>query len=1151
MSPHSPSKPVFFDARGWRKWLLVFLATLAVSALALVLAAFAWSLFHTGEFRLFVPTKSAASAGSGAGAAVPAVPATREGTMSIVAAFYAPWQESGLTIFRAHAQKLTHVMPEWIHLGADGATLEFESADDPRTLSRDLDLQRAAQQNGVAVHAVINNVTENGFDPERLHALLTSREKQVRVSEALRDWLLDRGCQGLNLDFENFAAADRPKLPAFIDVLAGTLHAAGLELSIDVEIELDDSELLKRLAASCDFIVLMAYDEHADSDDPGPIASQPWFVQVLSRVRRQIPADKLVIGMGNYGYDWTAGRKPAESITTHDALVRATTFAGGARPEEVIRFDPVSLNPTFRYLDEKGGSHEVWFLDAVTAANQWRLLREAGVRGSALWLLGSEDESIWTFYDRKLPAPPQAAGTSLQRMSVTTDFDFSGEGEILSVASDSREGWREMEWDTRRGLFRNEIYHRIPTPLVIQRSHRAERLLALTFDDGPNPRFTPQILDTLDRLDVPASFFVLGAQAAQNPELIERIWRRGDDIGNHTFSHPNMEKMDEKRAIIEMNSTRRLLQGLIGHSTTLFRPPFRVDADITTMEAARTVVFAGRQQCVTVAADIDPHDWDPYKTQGEMPLLRTSEDIAHDVIEQAHATGGNVILLHDGGGNRRATAGALDLFVPALRAEGYRFVTISQLAGKSRETSMPPVSQAEAPLVRLDRTIISTSFGLFAAVKWLFVGAITLGMVRIVIITGLAIFASRRKPPVPSPDFRPVVTALIPAYNEATVIVRTVESLLRGGEEVDEILVIDDGSTDGTAALVEREFADVPAVRVLRQRNSGKSAALNHGVAEAAGEVLICCDADTQFAPGAVGRLVRHFADPQVGAVAGNVKVGNRVNVLTRWQSLEYITSQNLDRLAYSVGDAITVVPGAIGAWRRSAVRAVQGYTADTHAEDTDLTWRLHRAGWRIRTEQGAIAHTEAPERLGALLKQRFRWTFGTLQCLWKHRGALGRHGWFGRAVLPSIWLFNVAFQLVAPLVDIQVFVAVLFATRSWWQQHFHVAEWQPDLVSSEFLSVTVASLAVFFTVDLIAAYIGLRLDRESPRALTSLFWQRFTCRQLLYCVLLWALVKAAFGTRTGWGKLERTGSLAPAFAEPSLATAPAGVEAVEAEPAS
>ena len=1132
MSPERKRLPIFFDSAGRRKPLVLLAAAVFVLAAGGGLGVFGWSLFDPGAASAPGAAQRKVAAGT-----VKAQPARGGAASPIVAAFFAPWEEAGLNSFRAHADALTHLMPEWLHLGADGVTLELESTD-PRLISRDLDLLRLAQQRGIVVHAVLNNTTPTGFDPARVGELLRSPEKQHVLARVVRDWLLDRHCDGLNLDLENFAPDDMPLLPDFVELLARVLHEAGLQLSVDLEVENNDPVALQRIAAASDFVVLMAYDEHSETDEPGPVASQPWFVAVLADAIGKIPAEKLVVGIGNYGYDWTAGQAPGESIAMHEALVRAATHADGRPAEEVIRFDEAALNPTFSYEDEEARTHEVWFLDAVTVANQWKLIRQATVRGAALWVLGSEDEGIWSFYDRRLPTPAQAATPALRRVSSSSDFDFSGDGEILSVAAESSEGLRDLEWDGRRGLFSRETYRKFATPLVIRRASHREHTLALTFDDGPDPRFTPQILDRLDALAAPASFFVVGAQAAKNPELIQRIWQRGDDLGNHTFSHPNLERVDAIRAVMEINSTQRVLQGLIGRSTTLFRPPFRVDADINSVAAARTVVLAAREHCVTVAAAIDPHDWDPQIGAGPTGQARTAEDIAREIIAQTHATGGNIILLHDGGGNRGATTRALDLFIPALRAEGYRFVTLSELTGKSRDALMPAVGTAQSPVVRLDRAVIGSSFGILAAVRGLFFLAIGLGVTRVVIITGAALVAHRRQQRRTwTANFRPAVTALIPAYNEQTVIAQTIASLLRSDEPPDEILVIDDGSTDGTADFVEATFGAEPTVRVLRQANAGKSAALNLGIAEATGDVLVCADADTQFASDTVRRLVRHFADPRVGAVAGNVKVGNRRNLLTRWQSLEYITSQNLERLAYSLGDAITVVPGAVGAWRRRAVLDADGYLTDTHAEDMDLTWRLHRAGWRVRTEQGAVAYTEAPETLQPLLKQRFRWTFGTLQCLWKHRDALGSSGWFGWVVLPSIWLFNVGFQLLAPLVDLQVLVAAVLAGRSLWTQHFAQLDWQPDFSSIEFLTVTVASFAVFFALDLLAAFIGLRLDREHPRALLSLFWQRFAYRQLLYFVLLRAATKAAFGTRMGWGKLERTGTSAAPVERPIAQT--------------
>jgi len=366
---------------------------------------------------------------------------------------------------------------------------------------------------------------------------------------------------------------------------------------------------------------------------------------------------------------------------------------------------------------------------------------------------------------------------------------------------------------------------------------------------------------------------------------------------------------------------------------------------------------------------------------------------------------------------------------------------------------------------------------------------------------------------------------VIAAFNEEKVIVRTIRAVLANRYEPLDIIVVDDGSKDDTSGEVKRAFGNDPRVRLLRQENAGKAAALNRGMAEASGELIIALDADTLFAKDTIPKLVRHFADPVVGAVAGNVKVGNRINPLTYWQSIEYVTSQNLDRRAYAAINAVTVVPGAVGAWRRLAIAQAGGYTTDTMAEDMDLTWRIRRIGWRIETDSSALGYTEAPDSFVALFRQRFRWAFGTLQCLWKHRRAVGRYGWFGRVMLPSLWLFQVVFQVLSPLVDVQILWTLSNVVRAYLRGRLD-QDWQPFPQAMTSLYLVGFMYAFFFVVELLGAIVAYRLDREDPRVLIWLFWQRFLYRQLMYAVLLKSLKTALSGIRTGWGKLDRKGTV-------------------------
>lgn len=273
----------------------------------------------------------------------------------------------------------------------------------------------------------------------------------------------------------------------------------------------------------------------------------------------------------------------------------------------------------------------------------------------------------------------------------------------------------------------------------------------------------------------------------------------------------------------------------------------------------------------------------------------------------------------------------------------------------------------------------------------------------------------------PLSDNPQLVSVLIPALNEAKVIVPALHPLLMSDYPNLEVIVVDDGSEDGTSDLVREHFATDSRVHLIVKANGGKAAALNSGLARASGIVVVALDADTHFQRDSIFKLVRWFHDPSVAAVAGNAKVGNRINTITRWQALEYVTSQNLERRALATLGCITVVPGAIGAWRREAIEQLGGFPVDTLAEDQDLTIGLLRAGWRVLYDSTAIGWTEAPDSLRGLLKQRFRWTYGTLQCLWKHRHVTlkPRYKSLGLVAFPQTWLFLVLFSIVAPLVDL------------------------------------------------------------------------------------------------------------------------------------
>lgn len=1050
------------------------------------------------------------------------------GAGSVVAAFYVPWQETGLHSLRAHAQNLTHLMPAWLHMDRTGGKLVTRDWD-PELTPHNLDVVQIARAAGVRICPILDNAEEGVFDPKRAQLLFRSPESQRALAEQVRDFLLANKFQGVNLDFENLTDPQYRRVLPFVEIMASTLHAAGLSVSMDVEAGRPEIPL-RALSRHCDFLVLMAYDEHYAGGDPGPIASAGWFHEVLKKTLEQVPPEKLVVGMGGYAYDWGEGAKEAESITYQSALLLAQDNHPDEPPEKIIDFDADALNATFSYEDDDGKYHEVWMLDAASLYDEWQVARRREVLGAALWVLGNEDPGVWTLLHRgrmMTPPPPQR----LQTIEFPYEVDFEGEGELLSVQAEPSGGRRRFEVDRETGLITDEDYVRFPSSYIIRREGYLPKTVVLSFDDGPDPTWTPRILDELKAEGVPGTFFVIGEQAERYPAIVRREYRQGCEIGSHTFSHPNLAAVSHRRAVLELNTTQRALQSILGHSTILFRAPYNADAEPVSAEEVRPIQIASELGYVTVGELIDAQDWNLYGQDPEgNPVRRTPQEIEEEIFHQLGYKKGNVILLHDGGGDRSMTLAVLRTLIPELKRRGYRFGSVSDLIGLPRDKVMPPVQSKDLALIGLDRVMF---YGIYVFEVFLhaaFLAAIALGIGRVLVLVPMAVAArlrSRRKRW--DPDFRPSLSALVAAYNERPVIVRTVQSLLDSVYPVAEVVVVDDGSTDGTAQALSDRFGGDGRVRVVRQANAGKAAALNRGAQEASGDILLCLDADTQLDPEAVGRLVRHFQDPKVAAVAGNVKVGNRVNLLTLWQSIEYVTSQNVDRRAYGLLNAVTVVPGAVGAWRREAVKAAGGYRSDSMAEDMDLTWRLRRMGWRVATEEAALGYTEAPQSLKAFFRQRFRWTYGTLQCLWKHKGALFRYGWFGRFALPALWLFQVGFQVLAPLVDLQILYSLALFLRLWLVRGVMTQDWQPLPQASHTLFQTLFFYGLFFAVDLAGAAVAFLLDREKLRSLWWLFFQRFFYRQVLYAALWKSLWVALKGVTAGWGKLERRGTVSPA----------------------
>ncbi|HKN59947.1 MAG TPA: glycosyltransferase, partial [Candidatus Acidoferrales bacterium] len=554
----------------------------------------------------------------------------------------------------------------------------------------------------------------------------------------------------------------------------------------------------------------------------------------------------------------------------------------------------------------------------------------------------------------------------------------------------------------------------------------------------------------------------------------------------------------------------------LGVKTLLFRPPYGIDHQPETAAEIQMLPIPQSMGYITVGARIDPHDWGEVNGGAPPP----ADTIVQRVLTDAqNGKGWNIILMHDGGGDRSQTVAALPQIIDGLRAKGFEFVSVADLLGQSRAQIMPPLSTKEWLLARADAFIFDVFRWFRTGIAFIFVAGILLVSARALVIGVLALVEKLRAAPLDHPDYKPRVTVLVPAYNEETVILDTVKSALASNYPHLEILVINDGSTDHTAELVQQNYGRDPRVRLLLQSNHGKPSALNHGLTEATGEIVVSIDADTVVDPEAIPRLVRHFENPKVGAVAGNVKVMNRNRWLTRWQALEYITSQNLEKRAFDLLNCIPVVPGAVGAWRTELLRSMGGFSGDTVAEDTDLTLTIRRNGWKILYDEDAIGRTEVPETMEALIRQRFRWTFGTLQAVWKHRDVTGkpRYGTLGWIAIPNIFLFQIILPLVSPLIDLLFLLSIAL----WGLAQLQIAH-LPQLWTLQDVERSLIFFAIFMVIDLFTCVVAFSLERhEDWTLLAPLLIQRFYYRQMMYVVLFRALKEAVQGRPVGWRGVE------------------------------
>ncbi|HWC51951.1 MAG TPA: glycosyltransferase [Chitinophagaceae bacterium] len=1017
-------------------------------------------------------------------------------TSRIRAAFYVDWDPQAFFSLQDHIAELNTVMPEWFFI--DPVTDTLITNIDPDGLA-------LMKQNNVRILPMLSNVNlkdhDGTFDPNLLSQLLLSKSKKEILLKQLLTTLKANRLQGINIDFEEFRNERTiSAMDAFQKELSDSLHKNGFLVTQDIMPDNEDFHV-RELAQYNDYLFFMAYDQHYTGSVPGPVSEQRWIEKEVDKIAKDVPSEKIVLCMAAYGYDWPDG-SDAETVTYQQALSLAKEF------HATIDFDNDSYNCSFEYTDYNKIHHTVSFIDAGGNFNTMRFADEYSTAGVALWRLGSEDERIWDFYSRdlsdealkKTPFDFSALGS----IDMQTDKpDFKGSGEILDVKNDPQKGIIDIEKDDSENLVSEETYRQLPTRYFIKCFGQVHNQVILTFDDGPDPEYTPRILDILEKEKVPAAFFVIGVNAEAHLPLLKRIYHDGFEIGNHTFTHPNIAAVSEGRAETEMEATRLLIEAATGRSTILFRAPYNADAQPTKAEELKPLMISKQKGYYTVGESIDPDDWKPGMT---------ADSIYNSIIHQyeAHPDKG-IILFHDAGGDREATVEALPRVIDYFKNKGIQFTTIANLLKLPKDAIMPPVHNDLVKMNGVVTTFVYWATRFLYAAFWV---AIVLGLIRLGFLAVMAILQYRRSQKEKlflTESLTNKVSIIIPAFNEEVNAVKTVKNLLLQDYHDFEVIFVDDGSKDDTYSVVSNAFGDHPQVKLFTKPNGGKASALNFGISRCSGDYVVCIDADTQLMPDAIRQMMKYFNDPNVVAVAGNVKVGNQRNILTRWQSIEYTTAQNFDRRAFDYLNCISVIPGAIGTFKRSAIEEAGGFMTDTLAEDCDLTMRMLRNDGIVRNCPDAIAMTEAPETLRQFMRQRFRWSYGVMQSFWKNRDACfnPKYKSLGMVSLPNILLFQIIMPILAPLADLIFFLSIF------WSWH--------DPAS---LHKILFYYGMFLVVDVSVSVMAFSFEKEKFYRLIWLIPQRFVYRQLMYVVLFKSISRAIKGEGQGWGSLKRTGNV-------------------------
>ena len=1001
-----------------------------------------------------------------------------------IAGFVPFGDETSLTALRAHCAELEAVYYEAFTFGpATPAILALgpQSAAFPLP---EFQTGSIARNRPLAFPVVSPGIGTSSDTVNQMLSNLTDGQLRTLIGDAS-----DRGIDGgVCLNLMGYTNIDPEALGSGLRVLRDWLGASQLMTCLigdpDAPFwENADIRMLVDKAVVAGFL--------PDGARQSPIAPFDWFETQIGKVQQSIPLPRLSVAFGAFASARTSGQRNSVQMPFAEAMFVAAAHDGRA----IYAADAGNL--FLSHADASGRLTQTWLQDASVFQNQSSVIDpEVQI---TLWPLGYEDPSIWQLIGQNIPAPT-AVDVLEAPVEMTDLIAVDDTGLFLGRSTPSLSGQRQVDMDPTTGLVTDVRYRTLPQPRSLGFFASADTpTLALTFSGLGDDQTTRALLNHLHDADVKAAFLLTANELIfADDEVLNRIVDEGHYLGTSTGSQVNSKRW----AVLQNNLAQQRLAHAVGRRGRFVLAPF---------EAGR---FTDNRAALDHVTGLLGAGYVPVRSNVEVASGAFDPDYFYEqVYDAAVAQSVNIVNFNFAEGNTRNLLGAMPAIISNLQADGFEIRSLESLAQVSASDAQPASD--------LSPDVVDHVMYPALRVTWVAIESYLLIMILTVafrppLIIGLSLLRKNRFPL--DETYTPAVTVIVPAFNEEKVIEKTIHSILACDYPDVRVAVVDDGSSDATSSVVKRVFGSDERVTLYREENSGKWFAENTAIERIDTDIFVVVDADTMLHPDALKYIVQPFKDEKTGAVSGLVELGNRENFWTACQAIEYRIAQSVLRRAYEVIHAILIVPGAIGAWRRSAVIKAGMVSGDTITEDADLTLAIHRADYDVHFVPEARSFTEVPTTLRTFYRQRLRWVFGLFQVIWKHKRSITDGYIVGIvSVIDAIWNRLIE-SVVHPIFDVLLLIGLY--------SFLHGIITEGTTIPDEPAMIALFVLAFLPLMDFPILLTASLFEKKSEwRLFFVLPFLRFGYRQVLYFSVLKSIYLALAGRLTHWNKLKRSGT--------------------------